>query len=170
MAVITIGAGASNYGVSQFGALRTALDITNPANGTGTITSMSFYFLVSATGVKCGTFVGSGTTYSPYDNEAIGDVTAGSKQTFTGLSCDVVSGYVIGIWCDTGEYSSGDTGSGVLYIDETDGFSGTTEYNSFPGGKIAIEGTGATPASGVEYNGITISEFNGVAIASFNKA
>ena len=93
MATIDIGSSAIDR-VSYQGNNRTLLDKHNPANGTGTLTSFEIYAVSgnNVTGLKVGTFYGSGTSWTYRDHEEIGNVTAGSKQTFTGKNCDVSSG------------------------------------------------------------------------------
>ena len=61
------------------------------------------WFNSNATGFKVGTFSGSGIPYDDRDYETIGAVTSGSKQTFSGLSIDVVTGDFIGCYYATGQ-------------------------------------------------------------------
>ena len=172
MATITVGIETTYY--SSAGSGRTRLNKSNPCTGTGTISTMKFYFPNSSgSGVKCGTFYGSSTVWSVRDYENIGNVAYGSVQTVTGLNCSASLNDLIGMYTseESGDYAAASSGSGVLYL-SGDTFSGTNTYSSYGPFSLYIygEGTGEVPASGVEYNGVTISEWNGVAIASLNKA
>ncbi len=93
MAIIDIGSVAINRASYQVQG-RTMLDKHNPANGTGILTSFEIFAVSgnNVTEMKVGTFYGSGTSWTYRDHESIGNVTAGSKQTFTGKNCDVSSG------------------------------------------------------------------------------
>jgi len=142
MAAIVIGYGTfDGDGVMIAG--YTALDLNVPANGTGTITTFQAWFNTNATGVKIGTFYGSGTSWTRRDYEAIGNVTAGSTQTFSGLSCDVTTSDNIGMYAGTGDlerYQAGGT-TCILSGDQFD--AGTKTYTA--GSRIfSIYGTGAT--------------------------
>lgn len=67
--------------------------------GTGTIDTWELWFVVSGVNVQVATFfVVSGNNLSTRDTETIGAVTAGSKQTFTGLSTDVQNGDYPGVY------------------------------------------------------------------------
>ncbi len=60
---------------------------------------MEIWTTGDCTGVKMGSFYGSAPTFTNRDYETLGDVAGGSKQTFSGLDCDVVSGdYIGGYW------------------------------------------------------------------------
>jgi len=115
MPTIDIGAGALDR-ASYWTAAYTELDTTNPANGNGTITYIELWFVTNATGVKVGTFYGSGTSWTSRGYASLGDVAAGSKKTFSGLSIAVQTGDIIGVYYATGQIELGLTGgSGVLW-------------------------------------------------------
>ena len=126
---IEIGPGATDRAtIDIYG--YTFVQATNPANATGYINSMEFWFFDSATGIKCGTFYGSSTSYTNRDYETIGSVTSGSKQTFTGLNCDVTSGDYLGIYFATG-FIEKDTSGGTQYYKSGSQFgAGTQTYIS----------------------------------------
>ncbi len=171
MAVINIGAGAADRSSVWSSKTNSGLDLTNPADGTGIITSLSFWANSNIDSVKTGVFFGSGTDWTSRDFENIGSVTAGSKQTFTGLDLDVVEDDIIGLYLSgsTGGIERALTGcSGILYSsgDVFDGVERT--YTLIAGDCMSVEGTGATAAAGKEINGVTISEWNGVAISEWN--
>ena len=63
-------------------------------------------------------YVVSGNNLSTRDTETIGTVTAGSKQTFSGLNLDVVAGDYIGIYYSDGYIERDDTGADYWIIFE----------------------------------------------------
>jgi len=91
-AIARVSAGAAGY---------TRVDEGNPANASGTLTSIELYFRTTATGVKVTTFTKSGTTFTPHAVATIGTVTAGSKQTFA-VSLAVAAGDYIGCYWASG--------------------------------------------------------------------
>ena len=117
MAAIDIGPGAIDrvsFGSSGY----TYVEGGNPANATGKINTVEFWFTTKASNVEAATFfVVSGNYLSTRDSETIGSVTAGSKQTFAGLDMSVTSGDYIGLYCTAGyieAQSSG--GDGHWYV------------------------------------------------------
>lgn len=98
----------------------TRIDLTNPANGAGTLTAFELWFAVEGndgTDVKVGTFYGTAPDFTNRDYEALGTITKGSKQTASGLSITVASGDYAGIHFTDGRLE-GDTsgeGSGGYY-------------------------------------------------------
>jgi len=95
----------------------TIIVVDNPADFTGKISSVDLWFAAgwSGTGVKVGTFYGSGTDYTCRDYASIGNVTAGSKQTFSGLNIEVEDGDFIGVfWASGGAIEiTGDSSPGI---------------------------------------------------------
>jgi hypothetical protein len=148
---IDVGAGAADRG-SQFSSGFTLIDFNNPANDTGTITSIELWFSAAgdnATGVLAGTFSGSGVSYDDRDYETIGNVAKGSKQTFSGLNCDVVTGDFLGVYAAVGwieQDTSGYVGIGYVGGDKfgTGAQTYTTTYND---DAISVYGAGATPSA-----------------------
>lgn len=130
MATIDVGSSAINRSSSQ-SANRTMLDKHNPADGTGTLDTFEVYavFGYNVTGLKVGTFYGSGTSWTYRDHELIGNVTGGSKQTFTGKNCDVSSGDYLA-WITSGgliEQSNGSPATEIaVYKLSYDAFSAGT--------------------------------------------
>jgi hypothetical protein len=150
MATINVGPGAVDLGSWFDVSGKTMISVSNPCNGTGTLDSMSFYFYYQdATDVKCGTFITNDLpTYSftNRDYEVIGNVSYGSKQTFTGLNCSVVVGDRLGVYTTSGYIEGTSSGSGVPY-ENYDYFDGTTHYYYYSSsGLMGIEasGTGTT--------------------------
>ncbi len=153
-APIDIGPGATDRSSFLWGGY-TFVDTNNSANDTGYISSFEVWFEAIhysvdpnwATGVKIGTFSGSGTTYTSRDVESIGTVAKGSKQTFTGLNCDVVTGDFIGCYFDaTSTIEWSDTGGTTVYYASGDQFgTGAQTYTENIGWGISLYGTGINP-------------------------
>ena len=112
--VIDIGSPAINRGASQ--SAYSQFNIDNPANATGTITSVEIWAVKNLSNVKVATFyLVSGEYYSTRDYESIGSVTAGSKQTFS-VNLDVQIGDYLGIYYSSGRLEKDGSGySGIRY-------------------------------------------------------
>ena len=109
---IDIGPGATNRG-GFAGSGYTRIDLNNPANADGTVDTWELWFATSGVNVECATFfVVLDDNYSTRDNETIGSVTSGSKQTFSGLSNDVVTGDYCGAYWTSG-FIERDTSGGT---------------------------------------------------------
>jgi len=175
MAAIDIGPGASNLGgISP--ATYTCIDLTNPANDTGTLTSFETFMATDGTGVKLGTFYGSSTTWTNRDYETIGNVTSGSKQTFTGKSCEVQTGDYIGRYAATGNQSAKSTGAGMKYIaGDKFGAGQVGGYTSEAAFEQALYATGETDGGWshiTKVDGVTASgaaKKDGIAVGSVAK-
>ena len=158
MAAIDIGSGAVTRTYST-GNGKTCVDLNNPANGTGKITSFEFWFHATpgdAEGVKAGTFSGAGTDYTSRDVETIGDVTAGSKQTFSGLDCSVTTGDFAGVYASGGAIAHINAGGLGYYHIVGDQFgTGEQTYTLDANSFISIYGTGATPGWSGKIAGVT---------------
>ena len=147
MALIDIGPGATDR-TTEFSPTYTRIDLANPANATGKITLIELWYGPlgnNATGVKVGTFSGSGTSYTPRDFETIGAVIKGSKQTFSGLDCDITSGDFIGLYGTDGS-NEGDLSGGTGYMYKAgDQFgAGTQTYTDAGTLTFSVYGTGST--------------------------
>ncbi len=149
MALIDIGSGAidrTTVATTDY----TLIDFGNPANGTGTLTSIELWFNTAATGVKAGTFYGTSPDFTPRDVETIGNVASGSKQTFSGLDCDVTSGDLVGMYAGTGqiEYDTPETGAdprdGVAYKQFDQFGAGQQTYTVDDDAGLSIYATGST--------------------------
>ena len=127
---------------------RTFVAIGNPANATGTITSIEVWFhSVETLDVEVATFfVVSGNNLSTRDTESIGTVSGQSKQTFP-VDLEVEEGDYIGVYWSSGDiemdYAGGDGlwygGAGVDYIPCTNQLFSVTA-----GDMISVYGTGTT--------------------------
>jgi hypothetical protein len=117
---IGIGPGAISRSSHNYSnATTTSVCTKTPAAAAGILTSISFYFYDSNTGVIAGTFQGTAPSFNKRDSASIGSVSSGSKQTFTGLTCAVASGDFIGWYCTAGK----------IYND-TSGVNTSTYYKS----------------------------------------
>jgi hypothetical protein len=153
MAVIDIGPGAITRSSTVTLGNTTNIDKANPSNDTGVLDSFEIYAKTNLAGVIIGTFSGSGTSYDDRDYESIGTVTGGSKQTFTGKNCDVVTGDFLGIYgTGTGAIYYYISGGSDIYSTSGNMFgSGSQTYTRLSGDVISIYATGATVAAGNPY-------------------
>lgn len=112
---IDIGAEAKDRGTS-FGATYTVFLLDNPANESGEIKTVEVWANLDLTNFRVGTFyLVSGTTYKCRGSAALGNVSAGSKKTFTNLSITVEAGDYIGYYCDAGSIEADSSGFAGLY-------------------------------------------------------
>lgn len=148
------------YDAGLYTPYKTWVEGANPANADGEIDTVEAWFSTAAVGnlVKYGTFEDLGSNeLKCHDAEEYGEVSAGSKQTCTGLSIDITTGEYIG--ADARAASdlklevdiSGGTGSWYLagqYCDPNDQgtFSWVGSYI------LSLYGTG-TEAGGVTHYG-----------------
>ena len=148
MAVIDIGYGAAN-GDTAFISGNANIDLTNPANDMGTLDTFELFYNSDAAGVKVGTFYGSSTKWTNRDYESIGNVTSGSKQTFSGKNCDVETNDCIGEGRSSGQIEANTTGgSGRLYYTGDPFGSGEKTYTLQADRWVAMYATGTTPVVG----------------------
>jgi hypothetical protein len=168
---IDVGPGAVSRASSQ-GTTFTMVDRNNAANADGTLDTMEFYFTSGGDGsnVKCGTFSHSDSTHAAMrDYETIGTVTKGSKQTFTGLNCDVVTDDYLGIYYTGGylyQVGSGNSGymrSGYLSNYFTD--NNAHNYNDVANAALSLYATGTEAGGGW----VNIGKVGGIAAASVGK-
>jgi hypothetical protein len=136
-----------NITYTTSGTLRTYLDLNNAANASGTINQVQIYANTALSGVKVGTFTGSGVSWAVHDSETIGDVSAGSVQTFD-VELTTTAADVLGIYF-AGSLEADSTGSlGVLYYAGDGTVAGAKTYTSYDASaQISLYGTGET-ASG----------------------
>lgn len=177
MAAIDIGTSPANGNTVTGASGETTLDLANPANDTGTLTSFEVWMANEATSsVKVGTFYGSGTSWTLRDYEDLGAVAAGSKQTFTGKSCSVSANDCIGGKPNSGNFEANSTGgSGILYYSGDSFTGGAKTYTLWSGAKGSIYATGETAAAGwttAKLGSIasaSIIKVAGIAVASVKK-
>jgi hypothetical protein len=144
---IDVGNAAINRGGNWPTANYTVLNYGNPANADGVIDTVELYAVLNNNleGCKVGIFYNiSGTTYACRDYAVIGDVTGGSKQTFSGLSIDVVTGDIIGLLFTRGQFEREESGGAGIGYDAGDNMpSGPKVYTTYAGDVLSIYGTGA---------------------------
>lgn len=100
---IDIGSAALPRAAYQDSDRYTLVDAVNPANDTGVIDYCEIYANVAnSDDTWVGTFSASGNVLTCRDSVSLGDITAGSKQTFSSLDIDVVSGDYFGMHDKTG--------------------------------------------------------------------
>jgi hypothetical protein len=148
MAVIDIGTRDISDNANSAGSY-TLLNADNPANDTGTLDTIKVKIGVDATGCKAGTFYGSAASWTPRDSAAIGSVTSGSEQTFSGLSIDVETSDIIG-WYGVGGAGSGlrVKASGTRKYKSGDQFAAGTQTYTADSYAQWLYGTGTTSSAG----------------------
>jgi len=167
VAVIDVGPGAINR-ASNYSAAQTLIDLNNPANDTGSLDTFELWPFTgySLANCKVGTFYedGAAGTYISRDYATIGAVTAGSKQTFSGLSIDVESGDYAGQYSTAGYMEADTSGFAGFYSKSGDQFgAGSQTYILHSGDAVSIYATGTTVAA------TSIKALNGTAIANIAK-
>lgn len=150
---IDIGETASNrsgYSTPNY----TKVNKGNPANDTGTITSVEIWAYTDLSNVEVAIFYeGAANVLSTRDTHSIGSVTAGSKQTFN-VNLDVQVGDYIGMYWTTGSIEYSSSGCGGQWIANGDNIPCTDiTFSLFEGDAISLYGTGTT-AAGEEANAI----------------
>jgi hypothetical protein len=145
MAAIDIGGSAVN-GDSYMGNGYTCLDLTNPANASGKITSVSIYGN-SDYGTKgvIGVFYGSGNSWTCRDYHIMtSQVSAGTVGTIT-VDLDVQVGDILGLYCNSGWFELNTTGgSGVLYAVGNKTIGGAATFSLNSGYTMRMSGSGET--------------------------
>jgi hypothetical protein len=150
MALIDVGLAAIDRASIWQNPTYTLINKDNSADGTGTLTSVEIWANVTTTGTVVATFFGSSTTYTSRAGTTIGAVTAGSKQTFSGLSIPVETGDLIGMYVGSaGKMEMGTAGTTGMYYKSGNNIteaevSGYTDYSY----GFSLYGTGATAAAG----------------------
>jgi len=126
----------------------TRVDQANPANATGQITSVDIWAASDMSNCEIGIFyVVSGTNLSTRDNETIGAVASGSKQTFA-VTINVTSGDYIGWYATGGTIERRDTGgSGVWAVSGDQMPCTNVTFSNYLADSISLYATGATPAA-----------------------
>ena len=172
MAAIDVGLAATDRsGLGSAG--YTYLSADNPANDSGTLDTVEIWYASDANAVKVGTFYGSSTDWTNRDYASIGNVTSGSKQTFSGLSIDVEAGDLIGV-APSSQIEIDDSGYAGVYRDIGDNFgAGVKTYDLRAGDGMSLYATGETAsATSIKtlFAGTPIADlakFNGAAISDY---
>ena len=140
----------------------TQVNIGNPANASGKITSIEIWASTNLTDVKVATFfVESGNNLSTRDSEVIGAVTAGAKRTFE-VDLDVQEGDYLGMYHVTGAIEEDFSGGEGLWNKVSDEIPCENVLFSLAAGYvISLYGTGATVVGWEhKWNTLTISKWN----------
>jgi hypothetical protein len=137
----------------------TLLDDTNPANGTGEITTFYIYAWTTMGGTKVGSFYGSSTSWTNRDYETIGTVNTGSEQSFSGLHCSVETGDVSGIYYSSGNnYGASGVTSNYGYKAGDQMGAGTQTYTMNVNYVIYAYGEGTTLGNTIAPSAIASAE------------
>lgn len=140
---IDIGAEAIDRAL-PWGVSSTAVEQSNPANGTGAITSVEVWFASNGSNVEVATFdEGASNVLSTRDSETLGSVTAGSKQTFSGLDMDVETGDYLGLYGTAGNIERTNSGGTGIWYKTGDQIPCTSEtFTDYSGRIISLYGEG----------------------------
>jgi hypothetical protein len=138
---LDVGPGATDRAGATAAGPQMIIAGANPAVSSGTLTSVELWFATNATGVKVATFSKVGAVFTPRAVATIGNVTAGSKQTFA-VSLAVQTGDYIGLYFATGTIEDGVGAS--LWIDtyRGDRTGVPWTYTEAVGYDMSIYGTG----------------------------
>ncbi len=136
---------------TSIAAAYTLFSTVNPANADGTIDTIEIWAVSNTTGTEVGSiYLVSGTTYKIRDNEEIGSVTGGSKQTFSGRDMSIIAGDFIAAYSASGELETGLASPYIKYksgeyIDTDDSTTYSTHSSK---GTISLHGTGVETGGG----------------------
>ena len=163
MAAIDIGAAAISRMSSGIAAY-TQLVMDNPANASGIIDTIEVWVSVDASATsKVGTFHGSGTSWTKRDYATIGPITAGSKQTFSGLDIDVETDDLIGFFDALGKVVSAPFGGAGVLSKWGDQFDAGTQTYSVQAGDIlslygySVDAPTVTTQAAVAVDDVTVT-------------
>ena len=157
---IDIGMPAINRG-SSFSPF-TIVNIGNPANDSGKITSVEIWSLNDLTACEVATFfVVSGNNLSTRDHEAIGNITKGSKQTFP-VDLNVETGDYLGMYFTIGNIERDTSGyDGCWFLSGDNIPCSDVTFSVVAGDAISLYGTGTTAVGwGHKWNTQAISKWN----------
>lgn len=146
---IDVGAAATNRGAAESAGF-TIIAKNNPANSSGTITSVEIYAETNMDGVIVATFSADGNNITARDSYSIGSVTAGSKQTFE-VELSVETGDYLGFYNSSGGISSDGTGGDGRWYKSGDYTDCVDEaFTSGAGTIYSIYATGFEKSQGTE--------------------
>ena len=145
----------------------TYIDVNNPANGSGKITSVEIYAHSAMSSCVVATFyVVSGNNLTARDHELIGDVAVGYNQF--DININVEAEDCIGIYNTTGTIDYDVTGDGFWYKSGDNTTCVDTTFSFLTSRMLSLYGTGTTVAAGIKWNGVTITKWNGQVITKWN--
>lgn len=146
---IDVGAAATNRGITESAGF-TIIAKNNPANSSGTITSVEIYAETNMNGVIVATFSADGNNITARDSYSIGSVTAGSKQTFE-VELSVETGDYLGFYNSSGGISLDGTGGDGRWYKSGDYTDCVDEaFTSGAGTIYSIYATGFEKSQGAE--------------------
>lgn len=173
---VDVGSPAINRGgsapVRGYGWYFTIVEGANPANADGTIDTVEAWFYTADSGnsVKYGTFEHLGSNeLKCHDAELYGQVSAGSKQTCTGLSIGILTGEYIGADARTTPdlFLEMDTSGGTGYWTTDGQFCDPNDQETFgwdADNIISLYGTGEEAVVDVVIEASTFSELYHAAV------
>ena len=146
MGAIDVGNAATDRSASGTSG-RHFIDSSNPANATGIITSIEVWAATDMTEFQVATlYLVSGTIYKVRAIQTIGNVTAGSKQTFP-VSLAVVASDLLGCFFNIGSLEADTSGgAGIFYKAAENAYvvGEEVEYTALAW-NISLYGTGVSP-------------------------
>ncbi len=161
---IDIGNAATDRGSAYTMTNVTYVTEGNPANANGSIDTVEIWPVSELSNVDVATFfVISGDNLSTRDLEAIGTVTSGSKQTFSGLDMDTETGDYIGL------YSAGGSLEADAGVDKWFKSSDWIPCTNVAFTSSSFLGLGSIYGTGTESGAGWANKFNGVANANIGK-
>lgn len=165
---IVIGAAATDRTAGANIYINTYITEDNPANASGSIDTVEIWMLSAATvSMDVGTIEEVDTNkFTSRDYEDVGDVAAGSIQTFPGLTINVETGDYIGGFSNSGFIEkSGSSGDGYWLI-SGDQFPCTdVTFDYFTPRAISLHGTGTEAAPAAEGGAQTIMTGAGIRVS-----
>ena len=133
---------------SSISADYTRILLENPATEDGVIETVEIYAYSNMANCKVGTFERDNANFRMRDYATLGDVPAGSKQTFTELHITMLEGDYLGIFWNPGTLYADMTGYAGIYARAGDNFDADWHsYGGYTYRTYSCEGiyTGAPP-------------------------
>lgn len=141
---VDVGAAAIDRGDTGAGNA-TRIEGTNPANASGYLDTIEVWAAANIAGFEVATFVNiTGNEFSTRDTHTIGNVTSGSKQTFSGLNIDIQTGDNIGCYFITGQIELSVSGVAYWYTNADDIPCTDVTFTSNPNRQMSLYGTGVS--------------------------
>ncbi|MBA7664388.1 hypothetical protein ES703_72449 [subsurface metagenome] len=138
----------------------TAISKDNPANASGTITSIEIWAAIDIEGLRVGTFyTTNGDTLKCRDSETIpGTITAGSKIT-KAISIAVEAGDYIGCYFTAGKLERSSAGYAGVWSISSEQIDPDDEavYGTWAGDTLSLYGTGTEVGGETHYGAATLS-------------
>jgi hypothetical protein len=126
----------------------------NPANADGSIDTIEIWAVTSLSNCEVATFSASGDNLTTRDSEALGSVTSGSQQEFTGLDMDVLAGDYLGAYYTAGQIErSNDSAFGLWYKNSDEIPCTGSTFSSSAIAEVSLYGTGTEGGGATEKTG-----------------